>query len=124
MATTLATARAAAATALSAITTAQTYRRRQTNYQYPCFVVGWPTEYDARPTMGDTRDFTVNVWVACEVTDDDSTDDLLSSLLESAVTALQANGSWDVQPITDFDEQLTDDQRTIVSCRLPLNMLA
>lgn len=123
-ATALATARTSAYTALATITTAQTYRRRQRNYQYPCFVVGWPVELDARPAQGEARDFTLNIYGAAEVTDDDSSDDLLSGLLDSAITKLQETAAWDVQPVTDFDEAATDDERTIIWFRIPLAILA
>ena len=124
MATTLATARGNVSTALaSAVTTANHYKRRQTNYQYPCVVVGWPAEYDANPAMGDVRDFTLDVFVGVEVADDDSSDDLLSSLLESVVTTLLANSGWVVEPVTDFGEQQTADDRTVVWCRLPVRVM-
>lgn len=123
MATTLATTRTAVLTALASVTTIERYRRRQTNYQYPCAVVGWPQEFDVRPVMGDARDFTIDVHIACEVIDDDSSDDLLSSILESVVTALQGTPAWDVQPVTDFGESLLDDNRVVVWCRLPLAVL-
>ena len=125
MATSLATARGNVSTALaSAVTSANHYKRRQTNPQFPCIVVGWPDELDVRPAFGDARDFTLSVWIGVEVGDDDSADDLLSSLLESAVTALQATSGWDVQPATDFGESLTEDGRVIVWCRLPVLVLA
>lgn len=126
MATALATARGNVATALaSALTTANHYKRRQTNFQYPCVLVGWPQELDVRPTHGGgERDFTLDVWVACEVLDDDSSDDLLSSLLETAITALLTNTAWDVQPVTDFGEQQTQDERSVIWCRIPVLVLA
>jgi hypothetical protein len=125
MATTLATARGNVYTTLAAaLTTCNPYKRRQTNYQYPCFVVGWPQEYDARPDMGTGRDFVLDVLIAVEVGEDDSADDLLSSLLDSAVTAIQTNNAWDVQPISDFGEQQTADDRTVIWCRLPVSVLA
>ena len=124
MATSLATARTSIATALAGIATANHYRRRQTNYQYPCIVVGWPQSMDVRPTMGDTRDFTIDVIIGVEVVDDDSSDDLLSSLLETTVTALLTAAAWDVQPATDFGEELLGDNRTIIWCRLPVAVLA
>ena len=125
MATSLATARTDALTALSGITTANKYRRRPTNPQFPCLFVGWPDEFDFNPTLGaGERDFTLSVWAGCEVTDDESSDDALSSLLESAVTALQVNPAWRVAPATDFGEQVTDDNRTIIWARLPLLVLA
>lgn len=125
MATTLATARGDIYTLLAAaLTNCNGYKRRQTNYEYPCFVVGWPEEYNARPAFGGAeRDFILDVFVACEVTDDDSTDDLLSSILDAAVAALQT-ASRDVQPVTDFGEQQTADDRTVIWCRLPVMVLA
>lgn len=126
MATSLGTARGNVSTTLSsAMTNANHYKRRQTNYEYPCVVVGWPQEFNVNPTQGGAeRDFTLDVWVACEVTDDDSTDDLLSSLLDSAVTALQTNSAWAVQPVTDFGEQQSQDDRAVIWCRLPVLVLA
>jgi len=127
MTTALATARGSVYTTLAAVftTTANGYKRRQENYQYPCFVVGWPQEFNVRPTLGaGERDITLDVWFACEVTDADSTDDLLSSMLETGVTALLANGAWDVQPVTDFGEQQTQDDRTVIWCRLPVAVMA
>ena len=125
MATTLATARGDVYTLLAAaLTNCNAYKRRQTNYQYPCFVVGWPQEYDPEPTLGGSdRDFTLDVFVACEVTEDDSTDDLLSSILDVAVAALQTS-SRVVHPVTDFGEQQTADDRTVIWCRLPVLVLA
>lgn len=125
MATSLATARGNVYTTLAAaMTTANPYKRRQTNYMYPAVVVGWPQELDVRADLGTARDFTLDVWVACEVIDDDSSDDLLSGLLETAVTALLTNSAWDVQPVTDFGEQQTQDDRTIIWCRIPVSVLA
>lgn len=125
MATSLATVRASVSTALSsAMTTCNHYRRRETDYKYPAVVVGWPQEFDVRPTLGaGERDITLDVWVACEVGDDDSTDDQLSSLLESAVTALLATAAWDVRPVTDFGEQQTADERTVIWCRIPVAVM-
>lgn len=122
-ATTLAATRTALAAVLVNVTEAHTYRRRQTNPQYPCLLVGWPDEFDVRPTFGEARDVTVPVWVGCEVGDDDSSDDLLSSLLESAVTQLTSNSAWDVQPASNFGEQLLDDGRVIIWCSLPVRVL-
>lgn len=127
MATSLATARGNVYTTLSTAfsTNANAYKRRQKNYQYPCFVVGWPQEFDVRPTQGgNERDFVLNVWVACESIDDESTDDALSAMLETAVTALMTNSAWDVQPAFAFNEEALDDQRSIVSCLLPVAVLA
>lgn len=125
MATALSTVRTSIATTLaSAITTAQVYRRRQTNPHCPCLVIGWPDEFDFRPTLGaGERDITIPVWVGVEVADDDSSDDLLSSLMESAVTALQTS-AWDVQPATNFGEAVTDDGRTIIWAALPVAVFA
>jgi hypothetical protein len=124
--TALATARAAVVTSLSGITTAQVYRRRQTNYQYPCLVVGWPDEFDPRPVQGGGTldDFVLPVWVACEITDDDSSDDLLSTLLDSTVTALGSTAAWGVEPISNFGEQQSEDGRTIVWCSIPLKVMS
>jgi hypothetical protein len=122
-AVTLATARAAVATALAGITTANIYRRRHTSYEYPCLVVGWPEEFDVRPTHGEARDITLNVWVAVESIDDESADDLLSGFLESTVAALLTNPAWDVLPSTEFNEALLDDQRVEISCRVPVRLL-
>jgi hypothetical protein len=121
--TALATVRTDLYDALAALDVAQTYRRRLTNYQYPAYVVGWPQEMDVRAAQGDVRDFVIDVYVAVEVTDDESCDDLLSDLLEAAVEALLANGQWDVQPATDFGEELVG-ERTVVSCRLPVAVFA
>jgi hypothetical protein len=74
--------------------------------------------------MGDTRDYVIDVYVAVEVTDDDSCDDLLSELLDAAVVALLANEAWDVQPATDFGEELAADGRAIITCRLPVAVFA
>lgn len=125
MATTLATTRTAVLTALSGITTANKYRRRQKNYQFPCVVVGWPQEYDARPIHGDARDFTLDILVGVEVgVDDDSADDLLSTLLDATVAALLAGSvAWDVQPVTDFGETQTADDRIEIWCRIPLKVM-
>jgi hypothetical protein len=125
MASSLATIRTTIATALAGVTTAQIYRRRQTNMQYPCLMIGWPLEFDVSPVVDDDpRDATMPVHVGCEVTDDDSSDDLLSSLLESAVTALNAVSSLNVMPATDFGEGQTDDGRTIIWATLPVKVLA
>jgi hypothetical protein len=106
--------------ALAALGMAQTYRRRTPNYEYPAYIVGWPQSMNVRPAMGDPRDFVIDVYVGVEVTDDESCDDLLSELLEAAVTALQATAHWDVQPATDFGEGVTADGRAIIGCRLPV----
>lgn len=124
MATALATQRTAILTALAGITTTQKYRRRMTNPQFPCHVVGWPDEYDVRPDQSGSTTATIPVWVGVEVGDDESADDQLSGLLDSTVTALLAVAAYDVQPATDFGETLTDDGRTVVWCRLPVVVFA
>jgi hypothetical protein len=123
---TLAAIRTTVATALAGVTTAQIYRRRQTNLQYPCLMVGWPTEFDVRAALdgGGSRDATIPVHVGVESTDDDSSDDLLSTLLESTVTALLADRTIDVQPATDFGEAVTDDGRTIIWATIPARVFA
>lgn len=124
MATTLATARTSMLTALAGITTAEKYRRRMTGIQYPCFIAGWPDEIDFNADLGGAdRDFTIPLWVGVEVTDDESSDDLLSSLMESAVTALQAYSSaWSVRPATNFGTEAVADDRTIIWAALPVVM--
>jgi hypothetical protein len=118
--TSLASVRTDLYTALYAIGTATTYRRRQTNYQYPALIVGWPQSMDVRAAMGGIRDFVIDVHVGVEVFDDDSSDDLLSDLLEDAVSALQDDSQWDIHPVTDFGEDLTADNRVILWCRIPV----
>jgi hypothetical protein len=121
---TLATLRTNIATALSGVTTANIYRRRQTNLQYPCLMIGWPIEFDVRPVMATSpRDATIPVTVGVEVLDDDSADDLLSGIMESAITALDT-AVYDVMPATDFGEALTDDGRVILGATLPVKVLA
>lgn len=120
----LATVRASIAGKLSALGVAETYRRRQKNFQFPAFVVGWPESLDFRPAMADARDFVIDVYVGVESVEDDSSDDLLSDLLESASVALAAEPGWDVRPATDFGEELMADSRTIIWCRLPVMVLA
>lgn len=123
MATTLATTRTAVLAAMSGITTAQKYRRRHTNYQYPAIVIGWPSDFNVRPVFGDARDVTLDVFIGVEVTDDESSDDLLSGLLESVITALQTNTTWDVQSTTQFSDELLADDRVVVWARVPLLVL-
>jgi hypothetical protein len=120
MATTLATVRAALFAELSEIESAQTYKTRQRHFQYPAIVVGWPQSMNVGPSMGEARDFVIDVGVAVEVTDDESSDELLSEILEDAVTALSATSTWQVQPATDFGEELVNDNRTVIWCRLPV----
>jgi hypothetical protein len=120
MTTTLAEVRSSVFVALSEIESAQTYRTRRTSYQYPALIVGWPQSMDFRPDMGTGRDVVLDIGVACEVTDDESSDDALSDLLEEAVAALQSPDNWDVQPATDFGEELLGDGRVVIWCRLPL----
>lgn len=100
---------------------ASVYRHRQRNYQYPAVIVGWPQTMDVRPSMGDPRDFVIQIDIGVEVVDEDSSDDLLSELLEAAVTALLAGGAQrDVQPVEDFGEVLGNDDRVFMWCRLPV----
>ncbi len=120
MTTTLSEARTAVFDELSTIGMANTYRTRQRSYQYPAIVVGWPQSMDVRPAMGDARDFVLDIGIAVEVVDDDSSDDLLSEILEAAATILQDTPTWDVQPATDFGEELLTDNRVVIWCRLPL----
>lgn len=126
MATTLATARTNMLTALASITTAQKYRFRSTGIMFPCYVAGWPDEIDFNPDQGGAeRDFTIPLWVGAEVTDDESSDDLLSSLMESAVTALQSySSSWIVRPATSFGTETVGDDRTVIWAALPVVMYA
>jgi DNA-directed RNA polymerase subunit K/omega len=120
MATTLATVRTALFDELSEIADAQTYRTRQRNYQYPAIVVGWPQTMNVGPSMGEARDFVIDIGIAVEVTDDESSDDTLSGILEEAVDALSSTSTWMVQPATDFGEELINDNRTVIWCRLPV----
>lgn len=122
MTTSLAAARTALFDALSTVDGVQVYRHRVQNFQYPAMVVGWPTSLDVRADMGFARDFVIDVDVAVEVIDPESSDELLSDLLEQAVEALQGDSAWDVRPVTNFGEQLLADDRTIVWCRLPVAM--
>lgn len=125
MATSLSTARSGVSTALAGITTAQRYTRRQTNYQFPCFLVSWPTRYDVNPDQGDERDFDLIVSVGVEITEDDSSDDLLSSLLDSAAAALlTANAAWGVGPASNFGEALTEDGRAVIWADLPVQVMS
>jgi hypothetical protein len=120
MTVTLATARTDIYQVLEDLGTANTYRRRQTDYEFPAFVVGWPESLDFRPAMAGARDFVINVDVAVEVSDDSSSDDRLSELLEGAVEALLVATNWDVRPATDFGEALDSAGRVIIWCRLPV----
>ena len=96
------------------------YRRRQTNYQYPALMIGWPQSMDVRAAMGSVRTFVLDVIIGVESTDDDSSDDDLSDLLEETVNVILDGSEWDVEPATDFGEELTADNRVILSCRLPV----
>lgn len=98
---------------------ATTYRRRQVNYQFPCFVVGWPQQMDVRAAQGGVRDFVIDVAIEVEVTDEEAADEALEALIEVAVTALDG-AQWDVQPVTDFAETITGDGRLVIGCRLPV----
>jgi hypothetical protein len=107
--------------ALSTLTDVEVYRHRRRDYKYPCIVIGWPSSIDVRADMGMARDFVINVELAVEVVDDESSDDRLSELLEEAVAILlDTQSTWDVQPVTDFGELLLADNRTVISCRLPV----
>lgn len=123
--TTLATVRTSIFDALSNTgLDVNVYRRRRTDYQYPVFVVAWPQSIDMRAAMGGERSFVIDVLVGVEVRDEDSADEQLEDLLEAAVTALMdESSSWDVQPVTDFGEEITGDARTILWCRLPVEVL-
>lgn len=119
MPTSLATVRSDIEAALLSLD-AQVYRQRQTDYKFPAIVVGWPQSMDLRASMGGARDFIIDVQVGVEVGDDASSDELLENLLEDAVEALTSDKSWDVQPITDFANELTSDGRVILWCRMPV----
>jgi hypothetical protein len=121
---TLATARADLYDVLDGIGLATTYKRRQTNLQFPASLVGWPQSMDVRPAMGDLRDYVIDVFAGVETVEDDSSDDQLSALLEAAVDAILALEAHDVQPATDFGEEVTADGRTIIWCRLPVAVFA
>ena len=122
--TTLADVRGELFDTLDALGVAQVYRHRIADYQYPAYVVGWPQLLDVRPAMGTQRDFVIEVFVAVEVTDDASCDDLLSELLEGAVVAMQENAYWDVQPAVEFEEASVADGRSIITCLLPVAVFA
>lgn len=123
--TLLPTVRSGLATILEgAGTDATVYRRRQTNYQYPAFVVGWPSSIDLRAGMGGLRRFVISVAVAVEVLDDDSADEQLETLLEAAIAAILADVVYDIESVTDFEEVSTADGRTVLWCRLPVAVLA
>lgn len=124
---TLSQLRGALATACTS-STAQMYRARPKDPKFPCRVIGWPEEMDVRPVQdGDSRDTVIPVWVAAEWLDDESSDDLLSALLEETVTALLAAHTLggvaddiDVRPATNFGQELTADDRTIIWAAIPV----
>ena len=122
--TTLAQVRTDLYDVLADLHVAQVYRWRLTDYQTPAYVVGWPQSMDVRPAMADVRDFIVDVFVAVEMTDDASADDLLSDLLDQAVAAVLEVPEWDVQPVTDFGVEQASDGRAVLTCRLPVTVLA
>jgi hypothetical protein len=122
--TSLADVRSTLYDTLDAVGTATTYKRRQTNLQFPAYLVGWPQSMDVRPDMGGARDYVIDVFAGVEVVDDDSSDDELSALLEAAVEAILELDAHDVQPATDFGEEVTADGRTIIWCRLPVAVFA
>jgi hypothetical protein len=117
---TIAATRDALLAVLDDIDDVQVYRHRQENYHFPAVVIGWPQSMDVRPTMGSPRDFVIDVHVAVDVIDPESSDDRLSTTIDAVVEALLAEPNWDVQPVTDFGEQLSGDQRTVIWCRLPV----
>jgi hypothetical protein len=121
MSTELVEVRTALHDTLTALVDVEVYRHRRKDYKYPCVVIGWPSSIDVRADMGMARDFVINVELAVEVVDDESSDNRLSDLLEDAITLLlDAQSTWDVQPVTDFGELLLADNRTVISCRLPV----
>lgn len=124
MATTLATMRSGIATTIAGVSGVQVYRRRQSDPQYPCLVIGWPEEFDVRPDNGDERDATIPVWVGVEVRDGDGADDQLSTLLDATVAILLTVNAYDVAPVSDFGEQLLQDDRIVVWAKIPVSVLA
>ena len=119
MPTALSTVRSDIQAALSPVD-AQVYRQRQVDYQFPAVVVGWPESMDLRAAMGGVRDFVINVNVGVVVGDDASSDEQLENLLEDCVEVLTAEKSWDVQPVTDFANELLSDGRAVLWCRIPV----
>ena len=125
MTTALAAVRTDLYDALSTGRRVQIYRHRQETTSIPAIVVGWPQSMDVRPAMGDPRDFVIDVFVAVEVTDPESSDDLLSDLLEAGGDGAAGRSEWDVQPVTDFvEEQPLGDGRVVMRCRLPVAVFA
>ena len=124
MTTTLSQVRLDLFDTLDSLRVANTYRWRLADYQTPAYIVGWPQTMDVRPAMGDIRDFVIDVFVAVDLTDDPSCDDLLSDLLDQAVEALLLTAEWDVQPVTDFGVEQATDGRSVLTCRLPVAVLA
>lgn len=117
--------------ALSALTTANRYRFRPKNPQYPCTVIGMPDEWDTRPVEGSARTMTFPVWVGIDGKDDESTEDTFEALIESVVTTLLANptltgvvDSLDVQPVTNFTASISGDDRVILWCSIPVEVFA
>lgn len=125
MTTSLATARTTLADALADIGDVEVYRHRLENYQYPAVLVGWPQSMDVRPYMAEGgREYVIDVVVAVAVTDPESSDELLSELIESVVEVLLEGAALDVRPVTDFGERLLADNRVEISCRLPVVVFA
>ena len=122
---TLASVRTAIADDLATIENVEVYRHRLNDYQYPAVVVGWPQSMDVRPYMAEGgREYVIDVFIAVAVTDPESSDDLLSELLESAVGVLLEGAAMDVRPVTDFGERVLNDSRVEISCRLPVVVYA
>ena len=124
MTVSLATARTALFDDLSTIEDVEPYRHRLENYQYPCAIVGWPQSMDVRPDFVQERDYVIDVYVAVAVTDPESSDELLSELIEAVVEVLLDGSNRDVRPATDFGERLLADNRVEISCRLPVAVFA
>lgn len=124
MSTALATIRTNLFDTLDALPGVHAYRRRRADYAYPAAVVGWPQAMDVRPVFGDLRQVVIDVVVGVEAVDDDASDDLLSDLLDTVVAALLADATLDVQPVSDFGEDLVADGRVIIWCRLPVAVIA
>jgi hypothetical protein len=97
------------------------YRRRKLDPQMPAFVVGWPQSMDVRAAQGaGIRDYVIDVNIGVQVVDDEGADEELEELIEVAVAAVLLDPSWDVQPVTDFGEEILADGRVTMWCRLPV----
>lgn len=127
---TLAQIRSGLATACASVT-AQKYRFRPDNPEYPCVVIGWPTSFDVRANQDGGRDVEIPVSCGVEVKDPESADDELSALIESTITALSAAPTLggiaytiDIAPATDFGVEVIGDERRILWCALPVLVYA